>query len=642
MIKHYNDYVQDMVNLMAESGLGEYGRTSRKRWYEAFGRYLSEAGLVYSDENVSKWLDEVIKPANTRQQYHVTARYMEQLREFIRTGEIQIENLPLVKPDHDKLPPKIRGTLDEYLVSREPDYSPESMRLAKLHTANFLLRLCAEGMVRMEMLSYEMLAAVFRDRWNVTPEQRSVILGHGRQLLGFLHEKHGFRRGFFMLLEGSVFQYAYVPGLSDDAIMTELLRLSRERSVCTTEEMYPLIARFADRYSDRGYSYTMIKKAAHTLRCLYVFLDMYGLDYCPEISWEWYTLIEDRIGLNCRAWKRVLVLFGSFAADREICFHKNCGMPSAQAKRMGHYPAWCADAVSGYLDWLTRSFHRESTVQNYRYSVWSLCDYLLACDINGFGDITPQMLREYIAQDHHTTLKGRSTRITIVNQFLWYVETSILGEEKKLYTVLTAGTAKSVTVPVVLTDDEVKRIYTYRAGCRTGIELRNAAMLMLGLRLGLRASDVVSLRLEDIDWKQRRISIIQEKTKHPLVLPLSIDAGNSLYAYLSSSRPKAENNHVFIRHKAPFGRLTIRSCENAFKAALPEMADRPGVGFHTLRRTFATGILRNNAGMNAVMDALGHHDNTTAVKYLSFDDERMMECPLSLSGCSIAVKGGAL
>ena len=137
-----------------------------------------------------------------------------------------------------------------------------------------------------------------------------------------------------------------------------------------------------------------------------------------------------------------------------------------------------------------------------------------------------------------------------------------------------------------------------------------------------------------------RISIIQEKTKPPLVLPLSSDAGNSLYSYLSSSRPKAENNHVFIRHKAPFGRLTIKSCENAFKAALPEMADRPGVSFHTLRRTFATGILRNNAGMDAVMDALGHHDNSTAVKYLSFDDERMMECPLSLSG--IAVEGGAL
>ena len=165
-------------------------------------------------------------------------------------------------------------------------------------------------------------------------------------------------------------------------------------------------------------------------------------------------------------------------------------------------------------------------------------------------------------------------------------------------------------------------------------------MLMLGLRLGFRASDVVNLKIEDIDWKQRRISIIQEKTKHPLVLPLSIDAGNSLYSYLSSSRPKAENNHVFIQHKAPFGRLTIKSCENAFKAALPEMADRPGVSFHTLRRTFATGILRNNAGMDAVMDALGHHDNSTVVKYLSFDDERMMECPLSLSG--IAVEGGAL
>ncbi len=41
MIKHYNDYVQEMVNLMVESSFGEYGRTARKRWYEAFGRYLS-------------------------------------------------------------------------------------------------------------------------------------------------------------------------------------------------------------------------------------------------------------------------------------------------------------------------------------------------------------------------------------------------------------------------------------------------------------------------------------------------------------------------------------------------------------------------------------------------------------------------
>ena len=43
---------------------------------------------------------------------------------------------------------------------------------------------------------------------------------------------------------------------------------------------------------------------------------------------------------------------------------------------------------------------------------------------------------------------------------------------------------------------------------------------------------IVNLKIEDIDWKQRRISIIQEKTKHPLVLPLSIDAGRS-HSFLS-------------------------------------------------------------------------------------------------------------
>ena len=107
--------------------------------------------------------------------------------------------------------------------------------------------------------------------------------------------------------------------------MTELLRLSREHSVCTTEEMYPMIARFAEGYSDRGYSYTMIKRVTHTLRCLYVFLDMHGLDYCPEVSWEWYTLIGDRIGRNRRGVEACTGSFGSFAADRETTLHKTVG-----------------------------------------------------------------------------------------------------------------------------------------------------------------------------------------------------------------------------------------------------------------------------------------------------------------------------
>ena len=61
-----------------------------------------------------------------------------------------------------------------------------------------------------------------------------------------------------------------------------------------------------------------------------------------------------------------------------------------------------------------------------------------------------------------------------------------------------------------------------------------------------------------------------------------------------------------------------------------------------LRRTFATTLLRNNAGIQMVMDSLGHTDNTSVMKYLSFDEERMRLCPLSLTQYSLLLEGGAV
>ena len=64
-------------------------------------------------------------------------------------------------------------------------------------------------------------------------------------------------------------------------------------------------------------------------------------------------------------------------------------------------------------------------------------------------------------------------------------------------------------------------------------------------------------------------------------------------------------------------------------------------GFHVLRRTFATTLLRNNAGIQMVMDSLGHTDNTSVMKYLSFDEKKMRLCPLSLTQYSLLLEGGA-
>lgn len=65
-------------------------------------------------------------------------------------------------------------------------------------------------------------------------------------------------------------------------------------------------------------------------------------------------------------------------------------------------------------------------------------------------------------------------------------------------------------------------------------------MLLLVIRLGLRTSDIHSLKLTDFDWTNRKIRIVQTKTREPLELPLLEDVGWAVIDYLKNGRPKRE------------------------------------------------------------------------------------------------------
>lgn len=73
------------------------------------------------------------------------------------------------------------------------------------------------------------------------------------------------------------------------------------------------------------------------------------------------------------------------------------------------------------------------------------------------------------------------------------------------------GTAPCDKIIDVLSDEQIQRIHTFRTEHNTPVELRDIAIVLLGLRMGMRAYDVLSLRFQDIDWKKRQISIIMKK-----------------------------------------------------------------------------------------------------------------------------------
>lgn len=171
------------------------------------------------------------------------------------------------------------------------------------------------------------------------------------------------------------------------------------------------------------------------------------------------------------------------------------------------------------------------------------------------------------------------------------------------------------------------------------LELRDHAILLVGLRMGLRASDVLSMKLSDINWERQSVRILQAKTAHEIEIPMPVEVGNALYRYIKFGRHKSQSPFVFIKDRVPYDSVQRGVCLKALYKTIPS---RKGSGYHITRRTFATNQLRKNTCRQVIADLLGHSDTTSLHHYLFHDEDRMRMCPISMEEAGIVPEGGML
>ena len=164
-------------------------------------------------------------------------------------------------------------------------------------------------------------------------------------------------------------------------------------------------------------------------------------------------------------------------------------------------------------------------------------------------------------------------------------------------------------------------------------ELRNAAVLLLLARLGLRAGEVASLCLEDIHWAEGRLLIRAGKSHRERTLPLEEQIGQALVEYLQHRRPRALHRHVFLQCHAPYGPLTNVAISHIACRAL----QRAGIavthpGAHVFRHTVATEMVRGGASFPQVADVLGHESLQTTAIYAKLDLDSLSQLALPWPG----------
>jgi len=193
-----------------------------------------------------------------------------------------------------------------------------------------------------------------------------------------------------------------------------------------------------------------------------------------------------------------------------------------------------------------------------------------------------------------------------------------------------AGVRRSHAILPMLSD-EAERLVVQ--ACATPlIPARDAAITLLAVTTGLRACDIIGLRLADIDWRARTAGLVQQKTRNPLTVPLTDLLIGRLADYVLDERPVSPDDHLFLRSVAPHTQLTNHA---SVHRVITTVFGKAGVkdanaGTRLLRHNAATRLLRASVPLPTISAVLGHARPQSTDLYLSVDQVRLLDCVLDV------------
>jgi len=229
------------------------------------------------------------------------------------------------------------------------------------------------------------------------------------------------------------------------------------------------------------------------------------------------------------------------------------------------------------------------------------------------------------------SLSGRwakSSLFWVVSNFRPFLK--FTGRTDLVDAVNLAGVKRSHAILPVLSDEDEQRVVH---ACAAGtVSARDAAITLLALTTGLRACDIVGLRLVNIDWRGQSLGIVQQKTNNPLRVPLTTLVVAKLADYVLGERPTSGDDHVFLRSVAPH----VRLCDHAsIHRVITEVFGKAGLtnvraGTQFLRHNAASRMLRAQVPLPTISAVLGHADPESTNQYMSVDQDRLLQCVLEV------------
>jgi site-specific recombinase XerD len=271
--------------------------------------------------------------------------------------------------------------------------------------------------------------------------------------------------------------------------------------------------------------------------------------------------------------------------------------------------------VEEYRRWLVVERSLAPSTVGYRVRIARL--FLSACTVKDLKSLSLQVVIDFVV-DQSSRLAVKSTQglATALRSVLGFLYLAGVTDSELGLGVPAPSGPHATALPRWIAAGELEALLA-SGDITTAVGRRNHAMVVLLARLGLRAGEVAGLRLEDLDWSAGEI-VVRGKGSRSERLPIPVDVGRALVAYLRHGRPSTADRSVFLRACGPPVGVSAAVVGVVVRSAC-RRAGITVVSPHRLRHSAATAMLRAGASLEEVGEVLRHRSPQMVALYAKVD-----------------------
>jgi site-specific recombinase XerD len=347
---------------------------------------------------------------------------------------------------------------------------------------------------------------------------------------------------------------------------------------------------------------------------------------------EEYRVRDEQVDEPSLVWRRHMAIGLKVLAD----FAKNgCIERVRTCVQAAHLPSAMQKTLRDYEQYCKHRLHlRSSTLLVRTTALTIFLDFLHSKKARTLDQIQAADLSEFVSCRDHLKPKTVARIVSDMRSFLRFLTMRGILQKDLSAELPKVRVPRDATIPSVWDQKLIVRLLG--AVDRSSAKgKRDYAILLLAVRLGLRAGDIRTLKLENLRWAESTIEITQGKTGTPLTLPLTNEVGEALIDYLKSGRPQSARREVFLKVNPPFDPFKENNhlydiIEHWRLLAGIAFRSPQKRGLHSLRHTLGTRLLEKGTAFPTIAEILGHTSSESTRIYAKADVEALRSVALDL------------